>query len=101
MTKRQVRFVLGTPMLTDVFHANRWDYAYTIGVGSTPSEMRRVTVFFEDDRLARITGDLSPQPEEERTEKPKEVVVSVPDWEPEAKTLWGKTLDLLGVDDLD
>lgn len=99
MTKRQVRFVLGTPMLTDVFHANRWDYAYTLGIGSTPHEIRRVTVFFEDDRLSRITGDLRPQPEEERSKEKKEVVVSVPDWEPEEKSLWGKTLDAIGLDD--
>ena len=41
MSKRQVKFLLGTPMLNDVFHANRWDYVYTIGVGSTPEETRR------------------------------------------------------------
>lgn len=99
MSKRQVRFLLGTPMLTDVFHANRWDYAYTLGEGSTPSEMRRVTVFFEEDRLARIAGDLRPQPLEERTEKETDVVVTVPDWEGEEKTLWGKARRLFGFDD--
>jgi len=98
MTKRQVRYVLGSPMLTDVFHVNRWDYAFTLGKGSRPSEIRRVTVFFEDDRLARITGDLRPQPLEEQVEKPKEVVVTVPDWEPADKSLWQRTLELVGVE---
>ncbi|MCB1773983.1 MAG: outer membrane protein assembly factor BamE [Gammaproteobacteria bacterium] len=99
MSKRQVRFLLGTPMLADVFHANRWDYTYTEGVGSSPSDMRRVTVFFEDDRLVRITGDLSPQPEDERTESKKEVVVSVPDWDEPNKTLWRRFLDSIGLGD--
>lgn len=98
MTKRQVRFLLGTPMLTDVFHANRWDYAFTQGVGSTPTEFRHVTVFFEDDRLVRITGDLRPQPPEEREEVDPEVVVTVPDWEPPHKPFWRRALESVGVD---
>ena len=98
MTKRQVKFILGTPMLTDLFHVDRWDYAFTLGEGSQPSEMRRVTVFFEDDRLVRITGDLRPQPPEEREVKPREVVVSVPDYEPARKSLWRRTLDWVGLD---
>ena len=99
MTKRQVRFLLGTPMLTGVFHANRWDYAYTIGEGSTPDEMRHVTVYFENDRLFRIAGDMRPQPASEREEVKKEIVVSVPDWEPPKKSLWRKTLDTVGWSD--
>ena len=98
MTKRQVRFLLGTPMLSDVFHVDRWDYAYTFGIGSKPVEIRRVTVYFEDDRLSRITGDTRPQPPEERTEKKKEAVVSVPDWDPGAKTIWQRTLNSVGLE---
>jgi outer membrane protein assembly factor BamE len=96
MSKRQVRFVLGTPMLIDVFHVNRWDYAYTLGVGSKPSEMQRVTVFFENDRLVSISGDLRPQPEEERVEPEQEVVVTVPDWEEPNKSLWRRLVDSIG-----
>ena len=98
MTRRQVRYVLGSPMLTDVFHADRWDYAFTVGVGSRPDEIRRVTVFFERDRLVRVAGDLRPQPEDERVIKEKEVVVSVPDWVPEDRSLWQRTLELVGVE---
>ena len=90
MSRRQVRFVLGSPMLTDVFHADRWDYAYTFGVGSTPSEIRLVTVHFENDRLARITGELRPQPVEEREPVEREVIVTVPDWEPPPDSLWDR-----------
>lgn len=101
MTKRQVRFVLGTPMLDDVFHANRWDYVYTVGEGSNPQEIRRVAVYFESDRLVRITGDLRPQPEGEREEKKKEVVITVPDWEPPNKSLWQRALGSVGLDNQD
>lgn len=98
MSKRQVKFLLGSPMINDVFHANRWDYAYTIGVGSRPHEIRRTTVFFEDDRLVRITGDMRPQPESERVEVKKEVVVTVPDWEAGKKPWWRRTVDTITFD---
>lgn len=99
MTKRQVRFILGTPMLTDVFHANRWDYVYTLGEGSRPGEVRRVAVEFEEDRLVRISGDLKPQPENEREEKKKEILIAVPDWEPPNKTLWQRAVGSVGLGD--
>lgn len=88
MSRRQVRFVLGSPMLTDVFHADRWDYAFTLGIGSKPSEIRLVTVHFENDRLARISGAMRPQPVEEREPVEREVIVTVPDWEPPPDSLW-------------
>lgn len=101
MSKRQVKFLLGSPMINDVFHANRWDYAYTLGVGSRPHEIRRITVFFEDDRLVRITGDMRPQPESERVEVKKEVVVTVPDWEAGKKPWWRRTVDTITFDAFD
>jgi outer membrane protein assembly factor BamE len=101
MTKRQVRFLLGSPMLTDVFHANRWDYAFTQGLGSRPTERSQVTVFFEDERLVRITGDLRPEPPEEQQEVEKEIVVTVPDYEPPNKSLWQRTLESVGISPYD
>lgn len=99
MSKRQVKFILGTPMLSDVFHVNRWDYVYTLGVGSQPGEIQRVTVLFEDDRLVGIQGDLRPQPEEERKQPDNEVVVTVPDWEEPNKSLWRRFADSVGLGD--
>lgn len=58
MTKDQVRFALGTPLVADVFHADRWDYIYRFKPGRGDVQQRRVTVFFEDGRLARLTGDV-------------------------------------------
>lgn len=59
-TRDQVRFILGTPLLTDVFHADRWDYLYSFQNGRTGAvEKRRLTVFFnKDGRLERASGDV-------------------------------------------
>lgn len=58
MTKDQVRFALGTPLVSDVFHADRWDYVYRFKPGRGEAQQRRLTVFFEDGRLARVAGDV-------------------------------------------
>jgi outer membrane protein assembly factor BamE len=56
MTQDQVRFILGTPLLTDVFHANRWDYPFRIKKGNGETTSSRVTLHFQDNRLTRIEG---------------------------------------------
>ena len=60
-TKDQVRFLLGTPVLMDMFHNNRWDYVYRMKKGSTGEvEMRKFSTFFdENDRLIRVGGDVA------------------------------------------
>ena len=64
MTRSQVQFVLGTPMVSDSFHRNRWDYAYYYRRGRSPDADRRwVVVYFENDRVQRIDRDLELQPE--------------------------------------
>lgn len=60
MTKEQVRSILGTPLLTDVFHANRWDYVYTREAADGKREQRKIAVFFTDDKLTRVDGDVVP-----------------------------------------
>ena len=47
MTKEQVRFVLGTPMVTDIFHSDRWDYVYWRETPRGAREQRKLTVLFE------------------------------------------------------
>jgi outer membrane protein assembly factor BamE len=61
MSREQVRFVLGTPLLTDMFHANRWDYVFFREIPNKPREERRFSVFFENDRLVRVAGDVAPE----------------------------------------
>jgi outer membrane protein assembly factor BamE len=59
MSKDQVRFVLGTPLITDTFHADRWDYVFRRQkANSRDLEQRRLAVFFEDGKLTRIEGDM-------------------------------------------
>jgi outer membrane protein assembly factor BamE len=58
MSKEQVRFVLGTPLLTDVFHPDRWDYVYTRDPRDGTKEQRRLAVYFNDGRLVRVDGDI-------------------------------------------
>ena len=60
MTKEQVRFVLGTPLVTDIFHADRWDYVFFREMPDGKKEQRNLSVVFEKDRLARVLGDLMP-----------------------------------------
>jgi outer membrane protein assembly factor BamE len=58
MTKPQVSFILGTPLLRDSFHANRWDYVYYLRKRGRIVEERRLAVIFENDRLKQIEGDV-------------------------------------------
>jgi outer membrane protein assembly factor BamE len=58
MTRDQVRFLLGTPLLTDIFHADRWDYVYWREGENGKRESRRVALFFNEGKLARIQGDI-------------------------------------------
>lgn len=60
MTRDQVRFVLGSPLLADVFHGNRWDYAFRVQKGSGETTSSKVTVFFKNDRLQSFTGNDLP-----------------------------------------
>lgn len=61
MSKDQVRFVLGTPLITDSFHSDRWDYVFRRQrSGSKELEKYKLAVFFADGKLARIDSDLTP-----------------------------------------
>lgn len=63
MTRSQVRFVLGTPLVTDSFHPDRWDYYYSLHKGTeAKAETRRLTVIFKGDSLASIDGDIVAKP---------------------------------------
>lgn len=59
MTKDQVRFALGTPLVADVFHGDRWDYVFIRQrANSREVEHRRISAIFEKDKLVRIEGDV-------------------------------------------
>ena len=60
MTKRQVIFVMGTPLVRDPYHQDRWDYIYNFQPGGGVRGQERVSVFFMDDELVSFTGDFVP-----------------------------------------
>ncbi len=63
MTRNQVRFLLGTPMVSDSFHHDRWDYTYYLTLGrSSDVERRWFIVFFQEDRVVRFERDAVPLP---------------------------------------
>ena len=99
MNKRQAQFVLGAPMLIDPFHANRWDYVYlfrpgTEGKGEARKE--RVSLFFEEDRLVKITGTMQPDPQPDTLPANRQVTVVVPRQEPEDVGILTKTWRWMG-----
>jgi len=61
MTRSQVRFILGTPLIVDPFRANRWDYVFRLEKEGKLIETRRVAVIFEADRLKSLQGDVMPR----------------------------------------
>lgn len=61
MTKSQVQFIMGTPLLVDTFHANRWDYFYQLRKEGEVLSQRRVILDFEKDLLVRVRGDVVPK----------------------------------------
>lgn len=58
MTRDQVRFVLGSPLLVDTFRNDRWDYVYRFTPGKGEPEQRSISVYFDNDVLARVEGQL-------------------------------------------
>ena len=60
LTKAEVKQLLGTPLLIDAFHSNRWDYYFSNVKGGKAQDRTRLSVFFEDDKLVSVMGDVRP-----------------------------------------
>ncbi len=96
MTKRQVLYVMGSPMLVDFFHQNRWDYVYSSKKGGEAREQKMISIFFENDQIKSIQGDLKPSAVP--VVKPSvDKMVDVPKRDLE-KTLWEKITGWVGYD---
>jgi outer membrane protein assembly factor BamE len=78
MTRRQVQFVIGSPMIADVFHQDRWDFVYRLETGTGEVSTEQLTVFFEDDTLTRISGTMRPQETAETAPATQQVTLVVP-----------------------
>jgi outer membrane protein assembly factor BamE len=64
MTREQVRNVLGTPLVTSLFHADRWDYVFTLKRQGVEPQKRHLAVFFQGDLMDRVEGDAMPSESE-------------------------------------
>lgn len=63
MTRGQIRYLLGTPMIDDPFHVDRWDYVYYLKVGREDAGFKRwVSIVFEDDKVIELYKDLELDP---------------------------------------
>lgn len=97
MSKRQVLYIMGSPMLNDIFHQKQWDYLYSNQPGGEARQQKRISLFFEDDKIVGIQGDFRPsslpviKPSDETT-------VDVPKRDLE-KTLWEMITGLFSFDD--
>lgn len=63
MTRAQVRFLLGTPLVADIFHSQRWDYIFLTGEAGDVRTRAHIAVVFEGDTLLRVEG----APEEKKS----------------------------------
>ena len=99
MNKRQVLYIMGSPMLEDFFHKNRWDYLYSAQPSGEDRVQKQVSLFFENDQIVSIQGDFRPG-EVPMLKTSGETTVDVPKRDLE-KTLWEKITGLFGYDGSD
>jgi outer membrane protein assembly factor BamE len=94
MTKSQVRFIMGTPLIQDSFHGKRWDYVYQMREKGKIIEQRRVILDFENEVLKAVRGDVVPTGSElaKSTENAVNTGTRVinPNAKPEEKSLLAK-----------
>lgn len=96
MDQNQVRFIMGTPAMVDPFHNDRWDYVYTFSKGGAQREQRHVILYFENDKLAYVDGDVVTGLRKPPTEFLKErKSVEVPLKDRKNKSIIGKMIEAL------
>jgi outer membrane protein assembly factor BamE len=67
LNKRQVRFILGTPLINDIFNDDRWDYYYSLKMGDGRFFKRTLTVYFDGNTMTHYDGDNLPEPTSDET----------------------------------
>lgn len=94
MSKRQVLYIMGSPMLTDTFHDRRWDYLYSEQPGGEARVQKRLSLYFDADNLVGVQGDFRPS-QLPVIKESSESTVDVPKRNLE-KTMWEKITGLFG-----
>ncbi len=77
MSRSQVRYVMGTPLIADPFHQDRWDYIYRMYPGKGKAEQYRITLYFDGDILQHISGDRQPDPNAANADPQAEITTVV------------------------
>ena len=96
MSKNEVKYIMGTPVLIDPFHNNRWEYIFSLQKGSSVREQRRVTLYFDEDteELTHIKGDIKAADGSRDLNMIVEAdAVVVPKSDEEKKGFFGRLLD--------
>lgn len=96
MSRSQIKYLLGTPLLVDVFHQDRWDYYYSLEEQGKITEKYHTILYFQNDQLASIEGDFRPMAQT-APPAPKETVFDVPDYTEQNKGFFRRTLEKAGV----
>jgi outer membrane protein assembly factor BamE len=99
MNKRQVLYIMGSPMLDDVFHKDRWDYLYSDQPDGEDKVQKKLSLFFANDQITGIQGDFRPSTLPV-IKASGETTVDIPKRDLE-KTLWEKITGLVGYDNND
>ena len=99
MTQRQVSYIMGTPLLIDPFHDERWDYVYSNQPGDEPRVQKNITLIFKGDELAGLQGDFWPGTLPS-IEMKKDSSINITKIERE-KTVWQMVSSLFGATDVD
>lgn len=97
MSKRQVLYIMGSPMLTDTFHEQRWDYLYSDQPGGEDRQQKRLSLYFNGDNLMGVQGDFRPS-QLPVVKESTETTIEVPKRNLD-KTMWEKITGLFGDDD--
>ena len=99
MSKRQVLFIMGSPMLDNFFHKNRWDFLYSAHPDGSDKIQQEVSLFFDNDQIVGVQGDFKPS-STPVAKVSNETTVEIPKRDLD-KTLWEKITGLLGISNLE
>jgi len=97
MTKRQVLYIMGSPMLTDTFHEKRWDYLYSDQPGGEARVQKRLSLYFSGENLVGVQGDFHPSALPVIKES-TETTIDLPKRDLDV-TMWEKITGLFGSDE--
>lgn len=97
MSKRQVLYIMGSPMLADTFHEQRWDYLYSDQPGGEARMQKRISLYFNGDNLAGVQGDFRPS-QLPVIKESTETTVDIPKRDLD-RTMWEKITGIFGSED--